>query len=426
MTLRRKLFAAVSSLAVIPAVLLAGCGAPAPEGTALKETGTLTLSVNPEIQIEYNEDGKVTALTGRNDDGKRIVDVYQDYIGKDCDDVLKDLIVEINEAGFFVDDIDGGKKNIVLQLEPGSVLPSDDFLANMSASTQEAVKGLSLSSGIVTIGSDDYDPAYAKDGKPSPYITLEKAQEIALTQANVKTADAVFDDKEFDHDDGTPIFELEFAAGGTEYEYDIHAVTGNVVKAESKSISSVSTSTNSSGVTNYDDTDYGPNNDGVTDYNDTDYGPNNDGVTDYNDTDYGPNNDGVTDYNDTDYGPNNDGVTDYNDTDYGPNNDGVTDYNDTDYGPNNDGVTDYNDTDYGPNNDGVTDYNDTDYGPNNDGVTDYNDTDYGPNNDGVTDYSDTDYGPNNDGVTDYDDVDYEDTDYDDDSDGDDDDDDDDD
>ena len=197
----------------------------------------------------------------------------------------------------------------------------------------------------------------------------------------------MFDDKEFDHDDGTPVFELEFTANGNEYEYDIHAVTGKVVKAEHKTPARMRNPATGSGSTNYNDTDYGPNNDGVTDYNDTDYGPNNDGVTDYNDTDYGPNNDGVTDYNDTDYGPNNDGVTDYNDTDYGPNNDGVTDYNDTDYGPNNDGVTDYNDTDYGPNNDGVTDYNDTDYGPNNDGVTDYNDTDYGPNNDGVTDYS---------------------------------------
>ena len=58
MKLRRKFFAAVSSLAVAVTVLLAGCGAPAQEGTALKETGTLTLSVNPEIQIEYNGDGK--------------------------------------------------------------------------------------------------------------------------------------------------------------------------------------------------------------------------------------------------------------------------------------------------------------------------------------------------------------------------------
>ena len=323
MKLRRKLFATFSSLAVASAVLLAGCGAPAQEGTALKETGTLTLSVNPEIQIEYNKDGKVTALTGRND-GKGVLEAYPDYIGKDCEVVLQELIVEINEAGYFVDDIDGNKKNIVLQLEPGSVLPNDDFLADMSASTQEAVKGLNLSSGIVTIDDDDYDPAYAKDGKPSPYITLEKAQEIALTQANVNAMDALFDDKEFDHDDGTPIFELEFTANGNEYEYDIHAVTGKVVRAEREPVGS--------GSTNYNDTDYGPSNDGVTNYNDTDYGPNNDGVTDYNDTDYGPSNDGVTDYNDTDYGPNNDGITDYNDTNYGDTNydDGGSDYSDDD------------------------------------------------------------------------------------------------
>ena len=323
MKLRRKFFAAVSSLAVAATVLLAGCGAPTQEGTALKDTGILTLSVNPEIQIEYNKDGKVIALTGQNDDGKGIVDVYPDYIGKNCEDVLRDLIVEINKAGYFVDDIDGNKKNIVLQLEPGSVLPNDDFLLDMSVSTQEAVKGLNLSSSIVTIDDDDYDPAYAKDGKPSPYITLEKAQEIALTQANVNAADAVFDDKEFDHDDGTPIFELEFAANGNKYEYDIHAVTGKVVKAEHKTVGTRNGTQNTgSGVTDYNDTDYGPNSDGVTDYNDTDYGPNSDGVTDYNDTDYGPNNDGVTDYNDTNYGDTNydDGGSDYSDDDDGDSN----------------------------------------------------------------------------------------------------------
>ena len=320
MKLRRKLFAAVSSLAVAAAVLLAGCGAPAQEGTALKETGILTLSVNPEIQIEYNGDGKVVALAGRNDAGKGIVEAYTDYVGKDCDDVLKDLIVKIHEAGFFVDDIDGNKKNIVLQLEPGSVLPSADFLERVSASTQDAVKGLSLSSGIVTIDDDDYDPTYAKDGKPSPYITLEKAQEIALTQANVNAADAVFDDKEFDHDDGTQVFELEFTANGNEYEYEIHAMTGKVIRAEHNAAGTPSGGQNTgSGSTDYSDTDYGPDNDGVTDYNDTDYGPNNDGVTDYNDTDYGPNNDGVTDYGDTNYGDTNydDGGSDYSDDDDG-------------------------------------------------------------------------------------------------------------
>ena len=285
MKLRRKMFAAVSSLAVLSAALLAGCGAQPSDGTALQETGILTLSVNPEIRIEYNKEGRVTALTGQNEDGKQIVASYQDYIGKECDDVLKDLILEISEAGYFIEDVDGNKKNIVLQLEPGSVLPSDDFLEEMSISTQNAVKGLQLSSGIVTIDDDDYDPAYAQNGAPSPYITLEKAQEIALTQANVDAADAVFDDRDFDHDDGTPVFELEFYANGIEYDYDVDAVTGKVLSATHQELPA-----------GYSDTDYGPNNDGVTDYNDTDYGPNNDGVTDYDDTDYGPNNDGVTDY----------------------------------------------------------------------------------------------------------------------------------
>ena len=225
-----------------------------------------------------------------------------------------------------------------------------------------------LSSGIVTIDDDDYDPAYVKDGGVSPYITLEKAKEIALTQANVSAADAVFEDKEFDHDDGTPVFELEFVANGVEYEYDVHAVTGKILRAEHKT-----GSIPANGTAGYN----GPGNDGVTDYNDTDYGPGNDGVTDYNDTDYGPGSDGVTDYNDTDYGPGSDGVTDYNDTDYGPGSDGVTDYNDTDYGPGNDGVTDYGNSNYDDG--GTTNYGNSGYGNSNydDGGSNYDDGDSG-------------------------------------------------
>ena len=143
----------------------------------------------------------------------------------------------------------------------------------------------------------------------------------------------MFDDKEFDHDDGTPVFELEFTAGGIEYEYDVHAVSGKVIRAEHKTIATPSGGNQTTtGSVSYGNTDYGPGSDGVTDYGNTDYGPGNDGVTDYSDTDYGPNNDGVTDYDDTDYGPNSDGVTDYNNSDYDNGNsnydDGSSDYDD--------------------------------------------------------------------------------------------------
>lgn len=229
----KKIIATCAALLLAASAALTGCGATASgNGTALASTGILTLSVNPEIQIEYNKDGVVTALTGKNDDGKAIVTSYTDYIGKDCGTVLEELVRSIHEAGYFVEDVDGNKKNIVLQLEPGSVLPDDDFLQAMSSRTQTAVKDLSLSSGIVTIDNDDYDGRYAKDGAASHYITLEKAREIALTQAGVNAGDAVFKEREFDFDDGIAVFELEFTAGGIEYDYDIDAQTGKVLKAE--------------------------------------------------------------------------------------------------------------------------------------------------------------------------------------------------
>ncbi len=277
-------------------VVLVGCGQKE-TATQLADGGVLCLSVNPEIAVHYDGDGNVTKVEGRNDDGTAIVTDYTGYEGKPTREVVSELITEIGEAGYFVEEVEGARRQITIEIEAGSNLPSPTFLDEIVTDAKANVNSHQWQTPLDVLGESDY------------------------------------------------------------------------------------------GLTNYEDTDYGPNNDGVTDYNDTDYGPNNDGVTDYNDTDYGPNNDGVTDYNDTDYGPNNDGVTDYNDTDYGPNNDGVTDYNDTDYGPNNDGVTDYNDTDYGPNNDGVTDYNDTDYGPNNDGVTDYNASDYG-SDDGASNYDD--------------------------------------
>ena len=379
--------------------LPAGDPAPSPaEGTA--SVGTLLLSVNPEIEMDYDENGDVVALTGLNDDGRAVLASYSGYEGKPCETVIGELVAAIDAEGYFETTIGGQERNIVLKLERGSKYPSEAFLDDLAAAVRAVVEADQIGSQTVALDSDDYDDAYGDRG----YINAQAAQ--GILSAQLGRDDIQFVEKEYDLDDGE--YEVEFVLDGVEYEYEVDAVTGKVTEMDMD-------------YQDYDDTDYGPDSDGVTDYgvtdyDDTDYGPNADGVTDYDDTDYGPNADGVTDYDDTDYGPNADGVTDYDDTDYGPNADGVTDYDDTDYGPNADGVTDYDDTDYGPNADGVTDYDDTDYGPNADGVTDYDDTDYGPNADGVTDYNDTDYGPSADGVTDYDDTDYGDDDDDDDDD----------
>ncbi len=85
--------------------------------------GTVLLSVNPEIEMDYDEVGNVVALTGLNDDGKAVLASYTGYEGKPCTTVVGELVDEINAGGYFDATIDGHEKNIVLKLERGSAVP---------------------------------------------------------------------------------------------------------------------------------------------------------------------------------------------------------------------------------------------------------------------------------------------------------------
>ena len=261
--------------------------------------GTVLLSVNPEIEMDYNDDGNVVALNALNDDGRAVLAGYTGYEGKPCTTVVGELVDQIHAGGYFDATVGGHEKNIVLKLERGSAYPNDQFLNQLAEAVRLVVETDQIGSQAVTLDQDDYDDAYGDKG----YINASAAQSILSTQLG--RDDIEFVEKDYDLDDGE--YEVEFVLDGVEYEYEVDAYTGKVTEMDAE-------------FQDYDDTDYGPGSDGITDY----------GVTDYDDTDYGPNNDGVTDYDDTDYGPNADGVTDYDDTDYGPNADGVTDYDDDD------------------------------------------------------------------------------------------------
>ena len=88
-----------------------------------------------------------------------------------------------------------------------------------------------LACAILLAGCGVNNPGGAGSEKQS-YITREEAQNIALRDAGVSAEEAVFENKEFDLDDGSPVYELEFRVNGVEYEYDIHAETGEILRAE--------------------------------------------------------------------------------------------------------------------------------------------------------------------------------------------------
>lgn len=64
----------------------------------------------------------------------------------------------------------------------------------------------------------------------SAYIGLEAAKEAALKHAGFSASDATFVEAEYDYDDGRMVYEVEFHVKGTEYDYEIDAQTGEVVK----------------------------------------------------------------------------------------------------------------------------------------------------------------------------------------------------
>lgn len=61
------------------------------------------------------------------------------------------------------------------------------------------------------------------------------ARGIAFTHACI-SEDSIYDYKcDFDEEDGVWIYEMEFKCGGYEYEYDIDAASGTILKHEKAS-----------------------------------------------------------------------------------------------------------------------------------------------------------------------------------------------
>ena len=72
------------------------------------------------------------------------------------------------------------------------------------------------------------DAAAAARPDTSGYLSSDRAKEIALNDAGVAAADAVFLKVRLDWDDGRAEYDLEFYAGSTEYDYEIDALSGAI------------------------------------------------------------------------------------------------------------------------------------------------------------------------------------------------------
>ena len=100
-------------------------------------------------------------------------------------------------------------------------------------------KVLSGQKDLLTTASTPNETTKLSNQKPDPSGTAQdigyaKAKSIALNHAGVSENEAYDMDIELDDEDGILVYEVEFKSGNMEYDYEINAATGAILKHESE------------------------------------------------------------------------------------------------------------------------------------------------------------------------------------------------
>lgn len=111
--------------------------------------------------------------------------------------------------------------------------PYDGAVWKAERETRAAVpsSGTTIGTSGNTVGSSAGNSSGATSGSSS-LISAEAAKSAALAHAGVSASNVYEFKCELDRDDGVSRYEVEFKSGGMEYEYEIDAYTGAVLKAE--------------------------------------------------------------------------------------------------------------------------------------------------------------------------------------------------
>ena len=247
-----------------------------------KVASIVSLDVNPSIEIRVNQKENVLEVNPLNDDGRTVVG-DMDLEGTSLDITINALIGSMLREGFIselsnsilisVENSDL-EKSVELQNkltdEISKLLQTNKFsgaiLSQTISSNDDLVKlaetyGITLGKAQLISQIHEQNDRYTYEtlipmtinelnllresghlqlssvtsvgtASDKAYIGHEKAKQIALGHAGVAASNISNYSSELEYDDGVMVYEIEFDSGNTEYDYEINALTGAVVKAE--------------------------------------------------------------------------------------------------------------------------------------------------------------------------------------------------
>ncbi len=176
----------------------------------------------------------------KNDDGNK-AKYLEEKISKDINDLLSAQNIEGSVLSQLYNDDDlieqlakdnnvsEGKANLI-----NKALNSNMTDSKGNAYTFDSLSKLSINELNVLLNSKDVvldQVTSTGSANEKAYIGKDKAREIALEKAGVTESSIYNYEIEFDCDDGILIYEVEFDTKQNEYEYDINAKDGKIVKS---------------------------------------------------------------------------------------------------------------------------------------------------------------------------------------------------
>ena len=205
-------------LAVILICSMGGCATASPTPTETTEApvispfpiGMLLLATDAAVKIEYNAVGQVTAVTGVNKQGLTIAAAYTDFADKDCATAVSELIQLSADNSYLPESV----KTVVLKQIPGSKVPNDSFLDELTAQAQTALGAAGSAAKAVMIYNEQLDDR--------GYISAEAVKALLQSYLGVEKLESC---SGADAPDGDA-YSCTVTAGNETHTYNIDADTG--------------------------------------------------------------------------------------------------------------------------------------------------------------------------------------------------------
>ena len=241
----------------------------------MKVASTIGIDVNPSITVTVNKKEKVLDVTANNDDAKIILE-GMDLAGSDINVAINALIGSMVKNGYIdelansilisvdnpnstesealrqkiVDELSafinsGNNISVVSQsitsssdkealansygISVGKLELIEKLIAKNNLYTYEELKNLSINELNLLLGSTTENVTTSGTASDKSYIGKDKALEIALSDAGVRSV--TWSEVEMDYDDGFMTYEVEFTYNNREYDYEINATTGDILES---------------------------------------------------------------------------------------------------------------------------------------------------------------------------------------------------